>query len=117
MSGQSSPRTAGGAPTQPSSKSAAAPAKLSSEVEMDDLPGTAGDGAPKGAANGVAGGPATAPESDIMQPARIGDIAAMEKLFESGEFDATYSDEEGITPLHVGGRCAHGSREAHGGPC
>jgi len=36
-----------------------------------------------------------------MQVARVGDIAAMEKLFESGEFDATYADEEGITPLHV----------------
>jgi palmitoyltransferase len=42
------------------------------------------------------------PGSDIMQVARIGDIVAMEKLFESGEFDATFSDDEGITPLHVG---------------
>lgn len=40
-------------------------------------------------------------ENDIMQLARIGDIPAMEKLFEMGEFDATYSDDEGITPLHV----------------
>ncbi|KOS22207.1 Palmitoyltransferase AKR1 [Escovopsis weberi] len=45
-----------------------------------------------------ADGPAPAP--DIMQLARIGDIAAMEKLFETGEYDATYSDDEGITPLH-----------------
>lgn len=44
---------------------------------------------------------ALSPEKDIMQLARIGDIVAMEKLFESGEFDATYSDDEGITPLHV----------------
>lgn len=44
---------------------------------------------------------AVSPEKDIMQLARIGDIVAMEKLFESGEFDATYSDDEGITPLHV----------------
>jgi palmitoyltransferase len=37
---------------------------------------------------------------DIMQIARVGDIAAMEKLFEMGEYDATYHDDEGITPLH-----------------
>ena len=41
------------------------------------------------------------PQDDIMQVARIGDIAAMEKLFEKGEYDATYTDDEGITPLHV----------------
>lgn len=40
-------------------------------------------------------------EDDIMQVARIGDVPAMEKIFESGEFDATYHDDEGITPLHV----------------
>jgi hypothetical protein len=74
------------APAQPSSKSAAAAPKLSNEVELGHLPG---DG--------------TAPELDIMQLARIGDVAAMEKLFELGDYDATYSDDEGITPLHV--RC------------
>lgn len=41
-------------------------------------------------------------EEDIMQLARLGDIPAMEKLFESQGYDATYTDEEGITPLHVG---------------
>lgn len=47
-------------------------------------------------------GPQSSPdENDIMQLARIGDVAAMEKLFESGESDATFSDDEGITPLHV----------------
>lgn len=40
-------------------------------------------------------------QDDIMQLARIGDVPAMEKLFESGESDATYTDDEGITPLHV----------------
>lgn len=40
-------------------------------------------------------------QDDIMQIARVGDVPAMEKLFESGEYDATYSDDEGITPLHV----------------
>lgn len=41
------------------------------------------------------------PEADIMQAARTGDIPAMEKLFESQEYDATYCDDESITALHV----------------
>lgn len=40
-------------------------------------------------------------EEDIMQLARLGEIGAIQKLFESGKFDATYKDEQGITPLHV----------------
>lgn len=40
-------------------------------------------------------------EAEIMKSARIGDIAAMARLFASNEFDATYTDDEGITPLHV----------------
>lgn len=47
------------------------------------------------------GGDAPPPEEDIMQLARVGNIPAMEKLFEKGEYDATYTDDEGITPLHV----------------
>ncbi|KAJ9669646.1 palmitoyltransferase akr1 [Coniosporium apollinis] len=39
-------------------------------------------------------------EEDIMQLARLGEIGAIQKLFDSGKFDATYADEEGITPLH-----------------
>ncbi len=70
------------APAQPSSKSSTAAPKLNHEMEMGNLPS---DDVPV----------------DIMQIARIGDIAAMEKLFESGDYDATYTDEEGITPLHV----------------
>ncbi|GFP51907.1 palmitoyltransferase AKR1 [Trichoderma asperellum] len=69
---------------QPSSKAAAAVPKLNSEMEMGSLPADE-----------------SAPENDIMQLARIGDIPGMEKLFESGEYDATYTDGEGITPLHV----------------
>lgn len=38
---------------------------------------------------------------DIMQLARLGDIQGIEKLFRSHKFDPSYSDEEGITPLHV----------------
>lgn len=43
-------------------------------------------------------------EEDIMQLARLGEVAAIQKLFDSGKFDATYSDEQGITPLHVRAR-------------
>ena len=79
------------APIQPSSKSAAAAPRLNSEMEMGSLP------------NNEAQPPQEqqAPQNDIMQFARLGDIPAMEKLFESGEFDATYEEDEGITPLHV----------------
>ena len=73
---------------QPSSKAAVAAPKLNSEMEMGSLPADEQD-----------------PPDDIMHLARIGDVAAMEKLFESGDYDATYSDDEGITPLHVG--CQH----------
>ncbi|EEP76066.1 palmitoyltransferase akr1 [Uncinocarpus reesii 1704] len=40
-------------------------------------------------------------EEDIMQLARLGEIPAIQKLFESGKFDAKYRDAEDITPLHV----------------
>jgi hypothetical protein len=40
-------------------------------------------------------------EEDIMQLARLGEIGAIQKLFESGKFDAKYKDDQGITPLHV----------------
>lgn len=85
-SSASSTTSAAAAPLrmQPSSKAAAAAPKLNSEMEMGSLPA---DEAP--------------PDNDIMQLARIGDVAGMEKLFASGEYDATYSDDEGITPLHV----------------
>jgi hypothetical protein len=84
----SGPGTGGGAraPAQPSPKADAAAPKLdSADVEMGTLP--SGD-----------------VPVDIMHLARVGDVASMEKLFtESPEYDATYADHEGITPLHV--RC------------
>ena len=40
-------------------------------------------------------------EDDIMQLARLGEISAIQKLFDDGKYDATYKDEQGITPLHV----------------
>jgi palmitoyltransferase len=78
----SGPPSANGAPTQPPSKSDTATPKLSNEVELGNMPDN----------------PA---QNDIMQMARVGDMAGMEKLFEAGEYDATYTDDEGITPLHV----------------
>lgn len=39
-------------------------------------------------------------ESDIMQLARLGEIGAMQKLFDTKKFNAKHKDEEGITPLH-----------------
>ena len=41
------------------------------------------------------------PQDDLMQLARMGDVQGIEKLFESGKYDAQYCDGEGITPLHV----------------
>jgi palmitoyltransferase len=66
-------------------KTAAASPKLSADehVEMTDLPG------------------GLLEEEDIMQLARLGDIPAIQKLFDSGKFAAQYCDDEGITPLHV----------------
>lgn len=40
-------------------------------------------------------------EEDMMQLARLGEIGAIQKLFDCGKFDASYADEQGITPLHV----------------
>ncbi len=47
------------------------------------------------------GRPALPVEEDIMQLARLGEIGAMQKLFDTGKYDANYKDEQGITPLHV----------------
>ena len=43
---------------------------------------------------------------DIMQLARLGDVAAIQKLIEDGKFTAQHRDGEGISPLHV---CSHES--------
>ena len=45
-------------------------------------------------------------EEDVMQLARLGEIGAIQKLFDSGKYDAKYTDDQGITPLHV--RCFEG---------
>ncbi|KAK3369325.1 hypothetical protein B0T24DRAFT_359067 [Lasiosphaeria ovina] len=77
----SPPAPNGAAAVQPAAKSESAMPKLNNEVELGDLP-------------------SDATQNDIMQMARIGDIPGMQKLFDAGEFDATYTDDEGITPLH-----------------
>lgn len=82
---QSNGNSAGGMPKQPASKATAAAPKVNAEdVEMGSMPGNT---------------PPSEPE--IMQIARVGDIPAMEKLFEQSDYDATFTDDEGITPLHV----------------
>lgn len=90
------------APRQPASKSAAAAPKLNSDMEMADIPGS-GRLSEEGPAlqQPKQQEPLLAEEEDVMHLARIGDIPAMEKLFESKGYDATYTDDEGITPLHV----------------
>lgn len=74
----------------PNGKTTAAAPKLSDDdhVELKDM---------------LPSGPL--PEEDIMQLARVGDIAGIEKLYESGKFEPTYCDHEGITPLHVTSLC------------
>ncbi|KAL9058921.1 MAG: hypothetical protein Q9162_001477 [Coniocarpon cinnabarinum] len=39
-------------------------------------------------------------EEDVMALARLGEIGAIQKLFDSGKCDASFKDEQGITPLH-----------------
>jgi palmitoyltransferase ZDHHC13/17 len=51
--------------------------------------------------NGPVDTPAVALEEDIMQCARLGEVALLQKMFDSGKFTAQYKDKEGITPLHV----------------
>jgi palmitoyltransferase len=67
------------------------------EVEMGTLSGSTAR------SDGGAGGDdiSEGHDSDIMHLARIGDIAGLERLFESGAYDITHADSEGITPLHV----------------
>jgi palmitoyltransferase ZDHHC13/17 len=40
-------------------------------------------------------------EDDLMALARLGEIKAIQDLFASKKYTATYRDEQGITPLHV----------------
>jgi protein AFG1 len=40
-------------------------------------------------------------ELDLMQLARLGELRAVQKLFDSGKYNAKSTDEQGITALHV----------------
>lgn len=40
-------------------------------------------------------------ENDLMQLARLGELRAIQKLFDSGRYTARSTDDQGITPLHV----------------
>ncbi len=51
--------------------------------------------------NMLSSGPEAHLDEDIMQLARIGNIPAIQKLFDVGKFHPTYCDPQGITPLHV----------------
>lgn len=90
-----------GAPIQPTPKSTKADPQVNSDLELGSLPNGNGNGNGNGGGNGKGDGEV---DTDIMQIARIGDIPAMEALFETKEYDATYADDEGITALHV---CHH----------
>ena len=40
-------------------------------------------------------------EEDLMGLARLGELRAIQKLFDSGKYNARSADEQGITALHV----------------
>jgi hypothetical protein len=52
-------------------------------------------------------GPNLPVEQDIMHLARLGELAAIQQLIDDGN-DVNYTDEEGITPLHVSKCLCHG---------
>jgi hypothetical protein len=40
-------------------------------------------------------------EQDLMQLARLGELRGIQKLFDSGRYNAKSTDDQGITALHV----------------
>ena len=79
-------------PAMPNGKASAAAPKVTDDNDHENV---------------NASGSTMSPDEDIMQLARLGDVQAVEKLFTSGKYDATYCDAEGITPLHA---CVHRCR-------
>ncbi len=75
-------------PTLPNGKASVAHPKVSGDdnMELEDV-GQQEDKLPL--------------HEDVMQLARVGEIASIQKLFDEGKVDAKFSDKEGITPLHV----------------
>lgn len=82
------PRRSDGLLSQSAGKDAQQPTTPNDDVELKDVE--------------TSRRPEAAPplEEDIMQLARLGEIASIKDLFESGKFDATYRDKESISPLH-----------------
>lgn len=50
-------------------------------------------------------------EDDLMQLARLGELRPIQKLFDSGRYNAKSTDEQGITALHVRIRVRSGRSE------
>lgn len=90
----------------PSKSAIAAPVLARSSppaaMELGHIGPAAGDPAAPVPSPSAAETTEPAQEPDIMQLARVGNVAAMQALFDKGEVDATFHDNEGITPLHVG---------------
>lgn len=75
-------------PTSSNGKASVAPPKatVDEHVELKDMLPTT---------------PTLSIEEDIMQLARMGELSAIQKLIDGGKFGVDFTDEEGITPLHV----------------
>jgi palmitoyltransferase ZDHHC13/17 len=58
----------------------------------------------------ISGRPKLPVEEDIMQLARLGEIRAIQSLYDSKKYSPTYRDEQGITPLHVSFIVSTGSK-------
>jgi palmitoyltransferase len=88
---ENAPRTNSTSPTAALGKATVAPAQLTNDgVEMKNI-----------ASGSEELRPPLPLEQDIMQLARLGEVGAMQKLFEMKTYNAKYKDAEGITPLHV----------------
>jgi palmitoyltransferase len=73
----------------PNGKASAAAPKLTSEEQNVELKSMG------------ANGTEASLDEDIMQLARLGNIPAIQALYDAEKFHPTYCDAEGITPLHV----------------
>lgn len=72
---------------EPSSSASDSPGKDGlDKVELSDL-----DASP----------PRLPVEQDLMQLARLGELRSIQRLFDSGKYNAKSTDEQGITALHV----------------
>lgn len=75
-------------------------------------PDTADDGLDRVELSDLDASPPQLPiEQDLMQLARLGELRAIQKLFDSGRYTAKSTDEQGITALHVSHK--HTSHTTH----